>query len=140
MPSDRAPDPDRDLDRAAPAAAEVAAVPEPPEPPEPLEAPGDAESSSAMSDASLPGAQGGLSARDRSILALESRTFRYVGAKERAIREEIGVSKVAYYVRLNSLLDDPAALRAAPVVVNRLRGRRTSEDGSAPSRGADQVA
>ncbi|GAA1308470.1 MAG: DUF3263 domain-containing protein [Brachybacterium tyrofermentans] len=93
-----------------------------------------------VSDQSLPGPQGGLVERDRMILALESRTFRYVGAKERAIREEIGISKVAYYVRLNSLLDDPAALRAAPAVVNRLRGRRTSEDGAAPSRGTGRVA
>lgn len=93
-----------------------------------------------VSDQSLPGPQGGLVERDRMILALESRTFRYVGAKERAIREEIGISKVAYYVRLNSLLDDPAALRAAPSVVNRLRGRRTSEDGAAPSRDTGRVA
>lgn len=84
--------------------------------------------------------QGGLTERDRSILALESRTFRYVGAKERAIREEVGVSKVAYYVRLNALLDDPAALRAAPSMVNRLRARRTSEDGPASARDADRVA
>lgn len=93
-----------------------------------------------VSDQSLPGPQGGLTERDRMILALESRTFRYVGAKERAIREEIGISKVAYYVRLNSLLDDPAALRAAPSVVNRLRGRRTSEDGAAPARDTGRVA
>lgn len=93
-----------------------------------------------VSDQSLPGPQGGLAERDRMILALESRTFRYIGAKERAIREEIGISKVAYYVRLNSLLDDPAALRAAPSVVNRLRGRRTSEDGSAPTRDSGRVA
>lgn len=93
-----------------------------------------------VSDQSLPGPQGGLAERDRMILALESRTFRYIGAKERAIREEIGISKVAYYVRLNSLLDDPAALRAAPSVVNRLRGRRTSEGGSAPTRDTGRVA
>lgn len=93
-----------------------------------------------MSDASLPGPQGGLSARDRRILALEGRTFRYVGAKERAIREEIGLSKVAYYVRLNALLDDPAALRAAPSVVNRLRDRRTSQDGPAEAGGDHRVA
>lgn len=93
-----------------------------------------------MSDTSLPGPQGALSERDRQILALESRTFRYVGAKERAIREEIGISKVAYYVRLNALLDDPAALRAAPAVVHRLRGRRTSEHGPASVDGPDQVA
>ncbi|MBB5832316.1 DUF3263 domain-containing protein [Brachybacterium aquaticum] len=93
-----------------------------------------------MSDASLPGPQGGLSDRDRRILALESRAFRYVGAKERAIREEIGMSKVAYYVRLNALLDEPAALRAAPAVVNRLRGRRTSEDGDTAAGDDHRVA
>lgn len=84
--------------------------------------------------------QDGLTERDRMILALESRTFRYVGAKERAIREEIGLSKVAYYVRLNSLLDDPAALRAAPSVVHRLRARRTSEDGPSAADGTHRVA
>ena len=92
---------------------------------------GAVEPGAAPSDVALPGPQGSLSERDRRILALEGRTFRYVGAKERAIREEIGLSKVAYYVRLNALLDDPAALRAAPAVVNRLRARRTSEDGGA---------
>ncbi|GAA1490096.1 DUF3263 domain-containing protein [Brachybacterium sacelli] len=93
-----------------------------------------------MSDTSLPGPQGALTDRDRQILGLESRTFRYVGAKERAIREEIGISKVAYYVRLNALLDDPAALRAAPAVVNRLRGRRTSDHGPDAADGSGRVA
>lgn len=92
------------------------------------------------SEVALPGAQGALTERDRRILALEGRTFRYVGAKERAIREEIGLSKVAYYVRLNALLDEPAALRAAPAVVNRLRARRTSEDGGASLDGDHRVA
>ncbi|MEE1651576.1 DUF3263 domain-containing protein [Brachybacterium sp. J144] len=81
-----------------------------------------------------------LSAQELAILALEGRTFRYVGAKERAIREEIGISKVAYYVRLNALLDDPRALRAAPALVHRLRGRRVSEHGEMPRRGGDRVA
>ena len=81
-----------------------------------------------------------LSERDLRILALEGRTFRYVGAKERAIREEIGLSKVAYYVRLNALLDEPAALRAAPSVVHRLRGRRTSDPGAADADGSHRVA
>lgn len=81
--------------------------------------------------------QDGLTERDRMILALESRTFRYVGAKERAIREEIGISKVAYYVRLNALLDEPDALRIAPAMINRLRDRRTSaqEPSDAPRTG-----
>lgn len=87
-----------------------------------------------------PAAPGGLGERDRLILALEGRTFRYVGAKERAIREEIGISKVAYYVRLNALLDEPEALRAAPAVVHRLRARRTSGDGPAAADGGTRVA
>ena len=94
----------------------------------------------AASEAPLPPAQDSLSDRDRRILELESRTFRYVGSKERAIREEIGLSKVAYYVRLNALLDDPAALRAAPSVVNRLRAQRTSEDGPDGAHGTHRVA
>ncbi|GAA4529800.1 DUF3263 domain-containing protein [Brachybacterium paraconglomeratum] len=125
MPSD----PSHRASRAAPAAAEVAAEVEPAR-----------DTPAAMSDVSLPGPQGGLSDRDRRILALEGRTFRYVGAKERAIREQIGLSKVAYYVRLNALLDEPAALRAAPSVVHRLRGRRTSEDGAAGADDTHRVA
>lgn len=93
-----------------------------------------------VSDPTPAPAQDDLSDRDRRILALEGRTFRYVGAKERAIREEIGLSKVAYYVRLNALLDEPAALRAAPSVVHRLRGRRTSEDGPSAADGTHRVA
>lgn len=82
------------------------------------------------SDASMTpsGAASELSDRDRRILELESRTFRFVGTKEKAIREQLAMSRTAYYVRLNSLLDDPAALRVAPALVNRLRGRRTSAD------------
>lgn len=79
-----------------------------------------------------------LSDRDRRILELEGRTFRYVGAKERAIREEVGLSRTAYYVRLNSLLDDPRALRAAPALVHRLRGRR--EDAGTTAHDPGQVA
>lgn len=81
-----------------------------------------------------------LSDRDRGILELEARTFRYVGAKERAIREEIGLSRSAYYVRLNALLDDPQALRAAPALVNRLRGRRTSAEEPAATGSTGRVA
>ena len=86
------------------------------------------------------GARDELSDRDHRILALEGRTFRYVGAKERAIREEIGISKVAYFVRLNALLDEPAALRAAPSLVHRLRGRRTSDPGAPAADGDHRVA
>ncbi|MFC0675151.1 DUF3263 domain-containing protein [Brachybacterium hainanense] len=68
-----------------------------------------------------------LSERDRRILALEARTYRYVGAKERRIREELGMTPTAYFVRLNALLSDPAALAEAPALVNRLRSLRTRD-------------
>ena len=80
-----------------------------------------------------------LSDRDRRILALESRTFRYVGAKERRIREELGMTPLAYMVRLNALLDEPAALREAPALVHRLRARRTSSTGEDRDGGSGEV-
>ncbi|CAL9499990.1 DUF3263 domain-containing protein [Streptomyces sp. enrichment culture] len=69
---------------------------------------------------------GQLAVRERNILALERRGFPGPGAKERAIREELGLAPVRYYQLLNALLDDPRALAADPVTVNRLRRIRDS--------------
>ncbi|GAA4777115.1 DUF3263 domain-containing protein [Streptomyces sp. C10-9-1] len=63
----------------------------------------------------------GLPAREQSVLAMERRTWSGPGAKERAIREQLGISPVRYYQLLNALLDDPRALVHDPVTVNRLR-------------------
>lgn len=62
-----------------------------------------------------------LADRERAILALERRGFSGPGAKERAIREELGLAPVRYYQLLNALLDDARALAHDPVTVNRLR-------------------
>ncbi len=62
-----------------------------------------------------------LDRRERDILALERRGFPGPGAKERAIREELGLAPVRYYQLLNALLDDERALVLDPVTVNRLR-------------------
>ncbi|MBW8702608.1 hypothetical protein MBT84_23715 [Streptomyces sp. MBT84] len=67
-----------------------------------------------------------LTARDKAILALEGRSFTGPGAKERVIREQLGLTPVRYYQLLNALLDDPRALAHAPVTVNRLRRIRES--------------
>nr|WP_313956552.1 DUF3263 domain-containing protein [Streptomyces sp. SAJ15] len=64
---------------------------------------------------------GGLSERDRALLAVERRGWPGPGAKERAIRERLGISPTRYYQLLNALLDDPRALAHDPVTVNRLR-------------------
>ncbi|WP_030791608.1 DUF3263 domain-containing protein [Streptomyces sp. NRRL S-920] len=68
----------------------------------------------------------GLSARDRAVLALERRSWPGPGAKERAVREELGMVPVRYYQLLNALLDDPRALAHDPITVNRLRRVRES--------------
>ncbi|MFF1376486.1 DUF3263 domain-containing protein [Streptomyces sp. NPDC058308] len=67
-----------------------------------------------------------LSARDRAVLALERRSWPGPGAKERAIREELGMVPVRYYQVLNALLDDARALAHDPITVNRLRRVRES--------------
>ncbi|MFF8505308.1 DUF3263 domain-containing protein [Streptomyces anulatus] len=70
-----------------------------------------------------------LSVRDRGLLALERRSHAGPGAKERAIREELGISPVRYYQLLNALIDDERALREDPVTVNRLRRVRDAKRG-----------
>jgi hypothetical protein len=62
-----------------------------------------------------------LSPREQGVLALERRGWASAGAKERAVREELGLAPVRYYQLLNALLDDPRALAHDPVTVNRLR-------------------
>ncbi|MFD8904091.1 DUF3263 domain-containing protein, partial [Streptomyces sp. NPDC059586] len=71
----------------------------------------------------------GLSDRDRALLALERRSWAGPGAKERAIREELGISPVRYFQLLNALIEDERALREDPVTVNRLRRLRAARRG-----------
>ncbi|MCM2577246.1 DUF3263 domain-containing protein [Streptomyces meridianus] len=75
-------------------------------------------------DGGEPAAGAGLSDRDRAVLALERRSWPGPGAKERAVREQLGMSPTRYYQLLNALLDDPLALAHDPVTVNRLRRLR----------------
>ncbi|MFD6279831.1 DUF3263 domain-containing protein [Streptomyces sp. NPDC060209] len=67
--------------------------------------------------------------QQRAVLALERRSWPGPGAKERAIREELGISPVRYYQLLNALLDDRRALEEDPVTVNRLRRVRDARRG-----------
>ena len=78
---------------------------------------------SAAAEAEQP-ESGGLSERDRAVLAFEKQHFKYSGSKEQAIRDRFGMSATRYYQVLNALLDRPEALEFDPVVVNRLRRRR----------------
>ncbi|MFF1919408.1 DUF3263 domain-containing protein [Streptomyces sp. NPDC058221] len=76
-----------------------------------------------------PGGPAGLSDRDRAVLAVERQSWPGPGAKERAIREQLGISPTRYYQLLNALLDDRRALEADPVTVNRLRRVREARRG-----------
>lgn len=75
-----------------------------------------------------------LSERDRAILAIEKRSWRFEGAKQQVIRETLGLSPTRYYQVLNELLDDPAALSAEPIVIRRLQRQRQSRRRSVSSR------
>jgi Protein of unknown function (DUF3263) len=66
----------------------------------------------------------GLATRDRAILDFERSWCMRSGAKEVAIRTELGVSGTSYYQRLRALLDDPDAYEYDPLTVRRLRRQR----------------
>lgn len=61
----------------------------------------------------------------RRTLDLEASWWRYAGTKEAAIRDQLAEEPATYYRRLGGLLDDPAALAHAPVLVRRLRRQRS---------------
>jgi len=65
-----------------------------------------------------------LSDRDRAILEFEAEWRRHAGAKEEAIRAELGLSPARYYQLLGRLIDEVAALAYDPMLVKRLRRTR----------------
>jgi hypothetical protein len=62
-----------------------------------------------------------LNDRDRAILAFEAGWTRHVGAKEEAIRVELGLAPARYYQLLGRLIDTSDALEHDPMLVKRLR-------------------
>lgn len=69
---------------------------------------------------------GELSDRELGILAFESQWWKRSGKKDAAIRELFDMSASRYYQLLNALLDSPAALRADPMLIKRLRKARAA--------------
>lgn len=65
-----------------------------------------------------------LSDRDLAILAFEARWGAHVGAKEEAIRDELGLAPARYYQLLGRLIDTVEAQRHDPMLVKRLRRLR----------------
>ncbi|MFE2426710.1 DUF3263 domain-containing protein [Streptomyces sp. NPDC059373] len=67
-----------------------------------------------------------LSDQDLAVLDVARRQWAGPGARERAIRERLGMSPTRYFQLLNALLDDPRALAHDPITINRLRRARDS--------------
>lgn len=67
-----------------------------------------------------------LSDQDLAVLDLARRQWAGPGARDRAIRERLGISPTRYFQLLNALLDDPRALAHDPLTVNRLRRARAA--------------
>lgn len=65
-----------------------------------------------------------LSERDRAILDFEGTWAKHVGAKEEAIRQQLGLSPARYYQLLNRVIDDAAALEYDTMLVKRLQRLR----------------
>lgn len=61
-----------------------------------------------------------LTETEAAMLELERSWWQFAGAKEQVIRQRFGISATAYYQRLNTLLDKPAALAHDPLTVRRL--------------------
>nr|WP_229897540.1 DUF3263 domain-containing protein [Streptomyces finlayi] len=70
-----------------------------------------------------------MSARELAVLGVEKRGWPGPGAKERAIREQLGISPTRYYQLLNALLDDARAWEHDPATVKRLRRIRDDRRG-----------
>lgn len=84
----------------------------------------------ALSEDGASGAGGsGLTDTEVAILELEGAWWKYPGAKEATIYDRFGWTPTRYYQVLNALIDNPAALAAAPVTVNRLRRLRAKRQG-----------
>jgi len=65
-----------------------------------------------------------LSDRDRGVLDVAGRFYRTQGAREEAVRVELGLTYTRYAILLNRLLDDPDAWAYAPGTVQRWRRAR----------------
>jgi hypothetical protein len=73
-----------------------------------------------------PDIDGGLTRREREILAFERQWWKYAGAKEQAVRDLFDMSATRYYQVLNALIDRPDALVHDPMLVKRLRRLRAA--------------
>jgi len=78
-----------------------------------------------------------LTDRDRALLDFEVEWRRHAGAKEEAIRAELGISPARYYQLLGRLIDTTEAQEHDPMLVKRLRRLRDARVHERAARAAD---
>lgn len=66
---------------------------------------------------------------DLTILEIEAQRWKYPGAKEAAIRDQLGISATRYYQRLHALIERPDVEAEVPQLVRRLRRVRDARRG-----------
>ena len=67
----------------------------------------------------------GFGDSEAKILEFERFWWKYAGAKERAIKENLGMSATRYYQLLNQIIDMPEAVAYDPILVKRLQRLRS---------------
>ena len=82
--------------------------------------------SEAQNQPELQSQSGGLTPVERRILEVERRRFKHQGSKEKVIIAA-GFTPIAYYQRLNVMLDDERVRAAAPQIIDVLRARRDAD-------------
>ena len=66
------------------------------------------------------------------MIALEKRHWKYQGTKEKAITA-LGLTPIAYYQKLNTMIDSQRVIAAEPILMHRLaRDPRPQLEAAAP--------
>jgi len=76
-----------------------------------------------------------LTDSDKALLDFAGRWYRFPGAQEQAMRDELGLSATTYWRKVNDLIDRPEALAYAPTTVGRLRRMRDQRLSARSARG-----
>ena len=79
-----------------------------------------------------------LNAEDRALLEFERGWWTEPGLKTDRIRADLGISSSTYYKRLSELIDSRAAMEFDPLLIRRLRRRRSHDDNMDATGGTDR--
>ncbi|HAQ59761.1 MAG TPA: DUF3263 domain-containing protein [Microbacterium sp.] len=90
----------------------------------------------ALGEAFSDSSRDGLTSDERDILDFEAHWGRHGGAKEEAIRSELGLAPARYYQVLGRLIETGEALGYDPMLVKRLRRLRDQREAQRAAREA----